>query len=184
MHQLSRRLQKDLAQLTGIAANDLRLLFRQFDTAEAAREGLLDVLPRMVSIYGAAAATLAADYFDDLRDAAEVKGSFRAIPAEPQTGGLDVLARWAVGPMFQAAPDPLAALSLAAGGAQRSIADAARLTVVESAIQDPRAQGWTRVGHGECDWCKQYLDGEVHYTEGYDFQAHNNCGCTAETVYG
>jgi len=184
MHPLSKTLRRDLNDLTDIARNDLRVLFRQFDTAEAARQGLLDVLPRLVTIYGAAAATLAADYFDDLRDASEAKGRFRAIPAEPETGGLDALARWAVGPMFQAAPDPLAALSLAAGGAQRSIANAARLTVVQSSLADPRAQGWTRVGHGECDWCKQYLDGEVHYVEGYDFQAHNNCGCTAETVYG
>ena len=143
----------------------------------------MDVLPRLVTIYGAAASTLAADYFDDLRDASEAKGRFRAIPAEPDTDGLDRLARFAVGPMFQASPDPAAALSLASGGAQRSIANASRLTVVQSSLEDPRAQGWVRVGFGECDWCQQYLDGEVHYTEGYDFNAHNNCNCTAETAY-
>jgi hypothetical protein len=183
MHPLTKALRSDLNGLTNIAHNDLRILFRQFNTAEAARDGLMDVLPRLVTIYGSAAATLAADYFDDLRDASEVKGRFRAIPAEPVTGGLDVLARWAVGPMFQEVPDPASSLSLAAGGAQRSIADAARLTVVQSSLEDPRAQGWVRVGSGECDWCQKYLDGEVHYTEGYDFQAHNNCGCTAEPAY-
>lgn len=184
MHPLSRALRSDLNGLTDIARNDLRILFRQFDTAEAARDGLMDVLPRLVTIYGAAAATLAADYFDDLREASAARGRFRAIPAEPSTGGLDTLARWAVGPMFQATPDPASALSLAAGGAQRSIANAARLTVVQSSIADPRAAGWMRVGNGECDWCQKFLDGEIHYTAGYDFDAHNNCGCTAETVYG
>lgn len=183
MHPLSRELQKDLFALTDIAANDLRVMFRQFGTAEAARDGLIRMLPQLVTIYGAAAATLASDYYDELRDAAGVKGRFRAIPAVPVTSGLDALAVWSVGPMFQAIPDPSAALSLAAGGAQRSIADAARETVVQSSLEDSRARGWVRVGHGECDWCQQYLDGEVHYSEGYDFQAHNRCNCTAETAF-
>lgn len=183
MHRLSKALRNDLAALTDIARKDLLILFRQFDTAEAARDGLMDVLPRLVTIYGAAAATLAADYYDELRDESEAKGNFRAIPAEPVVGGMAALAIWAVAPMFKGNPDPESALSLAAGGAQRSIADAARLTVVQSSLEDPRAKGWVRVGHGECDWCQKYLDGEVHYTDGYDFKAHNNCGCTAETAY-
>jgi hypothetical protein len=41
-----------------------------------------------------------------------------------------------------------------------------------------------RVGNGECDWCQRFLDGEVHYAEGYDFAAHDHCGCTAEPVFG
>lgn len=183
MRALSRQLRADLNALTGIAANDLALLWREFDSAEAARDGLLDVLPRLVTIYGSAAATLASDYFDEVRNEAGARGTFGAITAEPETGGLDVLARWAVGPMFSADPDPDAALSLASGGAQRSIVNAARLTVVQSSIKDPRAQGWVRVGHGECDWCKRYLDGTVHQSEGYGFDAHNHCLCTAEPVY-
>lgn len=183
MQARSKQLRADLFALTGIASNDLALLWREFDSAEAARDGLMDALPKLVAIYGAAAASLASDYFDDMRDAAGVRGRFTAITAEPVTGGLDVLARWAVGPMFQSEPDPDAALSLAAGGAQRSIANAARLTVVQSSIRDPRSQGWVRVGHGECEWCQQYLDGTVHQSEGYGFDAHNNCLCTAEPVY-
>jgi hypothetical protein len=183
MRQRSKALRTDLADLTNIAHNDLRILFAQFNSGDEARDGLMDVLPRLVTLYGAAAATLAADYFDDVRDEAGAAGRFRAIPAEPVTGGLDTLARWAVGPMFQATPDPESALSLAAGGAQRSITDAARLTVVQSSVEDPRARGWVRVGNGECDWCQQYLDGTVHHADGYDFQAHNNCGCTAEPAY-
>lgn len=184
MHPLSRAKQRDLAALTGIAENDLRVMWARFDSAEGARDGLLNVLPGLVAIYGAAAATLAADYYDDLRAEKGVRGGFRAIPAEPHTGeGLDVLARWAVGPMFQATPDPAAALSRASGGMQRFIANASRETGVQSALADPAAMGWMRVGHGECDWCKRYLDGEVHYVAGYDFDAHDWCKCDTETVY-
>ena len=76
------------------------------------------------------------------------------------------MARWGVGPLFKAVPDATWALTLVTGGLQRIIADADRETVRFSSIQDKAARGWVRVGSGECDWCKQFLDGEVHYNEG------------------
>jgi len=61
---------------------------------------------------------------------------------------------------------------------QRRIADHLRLTVANNSVTDSAAQGWVRVGSGgSCDWCDQYLDGEVRTTEGYDFDAHDNCNC-------
>jgi hypothetical protein len=40
-----------------------------------------------------------------------------------------------------------------------------------------------RQGNGECDWCTGLLDGEVHYVEGYDFDAHDDCRCIAVPVF-
>src|SRR5688500_10314860 len=106
MRPQAREHRRDLGQLVTLAENDLSLLFRQFDTADDAVAALREALPRFVEIYGAAAATLAADWYDDLREAAEVKGRFRAIPAElPDRGRTDALAGWAAGPMFSAEPD-------------------------------------------------------------------------------
>jgi hypothetical protein len=79
-------------------------------------------------------------------------------------------------PADVAAPIVLAKIS---GGLQRVVLDGARQTIVGSAVNDPAQVGWVRVGNGECDWCQQYLDGEVHYVEGYDFDAHDNCRCDA-----
>lgn len=182
---LIRTHQRDLAIVTNQAAQDLGVLWRDgFKSADTARDLLLRGLPQLTEFYGSAAATLGADFYDNLRDAAKVKGSFRAMPARPVTGeALDVLARVAVGPLFQANPDPAAAFSLARGGLQRHIANADRQTVREASIEDPGSQGWTRVGFGECDWCQQFIDGEVHFTEGYDFDAHDHCGCTAVSVF-
>lgn len=174
----------DLAELVGVAQRDLSILFRQFDTAAAARDGLMDVLPRLTAIYGEAAATLGADWYDDLRDAAGARGGFRAIPAETAPRGqTDALARWSVAPLFAAEPDYATTLIKVAGGMQRLIANADRETVRRSSIQDRGAQGWVRMGAGECDWCEQYLDGEIHYTEGYDFEAHDHCNCTAVPAF-
>ena len=152
--------------------------------AEQTRDRLLEVLPRLIATYGSAAATLGADYYDEVRDAAGARKRFRAIPAElPDEGRAEALARWGVAPLFKAVPDATSALTLVTGGLQRIIADADRETVRFSSIQDKAARGWVRVGSGECDWCKQFLDGEVHYTEGYGFDAHDHCGCTAEPAF-
>src|SRR5690348_2329597 len=127
---LSSAHRRELRALTGLAERDLAALWRQFDTAKAARDALMDILPRLVAIYGTAAATLAADYFDEARDAAAVAGTFRAIPAEPASpAALEVLAGVAVGPLFGPAPDFASALTLARGGLQRHVANADRLTV-------------------------------------------------------
>jgi len=176
---------RDLAELTGLAQKDLSLIWAKFNTATAARDGLIELLPRLVAIYGSAAATLGADWYDEMRAAAAVKGSFRAIPAElPDVGRTDALARWGVTPLFSATPDFASSLTLVSGGLQRIISRADRETVRFSSIQDPKAKGWVRVGNGECDWCKNLLDGEIHYVEGYDFDAHDHCRCTADPVFG
>lgn len=180
---LTRTHRRDLRVLTDQAGSDLRILWRDFGSADAARDTLMRALPLLVAEYGSAAATLGADYFDDARDAAGVRGRFRAEPARTVAEeALDVLARVAVGPLFGATPRPADALTLATGGLQRHIANADRETVTQAAVQD-RKSGWVRVGDGGCDWCAEYLDGEVHYTEGYDFDAHDHCNCSAEPVF-
>lgn len=181
---LSKARRRDLLELTGLANKDLSILWRDFTTADEARDGLMESLPRLMALYGSAAATVAADYYDDAREAAGAAGRFRAIPADlPDLGRTESLARWAVSPLYTATPDFDTALVKAGGGLQKIIANAARETVVTSSVQDRRA-GWMRVGSGSgCEWCAQYLDGEVHYVEGYDFDAHDWCKCDAEAVF-
>ena len=176
---------RDLGRVTEMAQRDLAALWRSDPDPVKARALLMRALPRLVGLYGSAAATLAADYYDESRDVAGVGGRFRAEPAvTANVGKLETLARVAVGPLFGANPDVLSALTLALGGLQRHIANADRETVTTASVQDPRAKGWVRVGKGGCDWCKQYLDGEVHYVKGYDFQAHDHCNCTAVPEFG
>lgn len=172
---------RDLQVLTATAAGDLRVLFREFTTAEDARDGLMDVLPRLVGMYGAAAATLGADWYDDLRDLAGVRGRFTAIPAElPDVGRTDALARWGVGPLFAATPDFASALTLVSGGLQKIIANADRQTIQRSSTEDRRARGWARAGTGGCDFCQMLIGRGAVYTEATaDFETHDHCGCVA-----
>lgn len=171
----------DLSALALLAERDLRVLFGEAGSPTSVREALRDVLPRLVALYGSAAAALAADWYDDLRDAAAARGRFTAIPAElPDTGRTDALARWSVGPLFAATPDFATALSKAAGGLQRIVANADRDTIRLSSVQDPAARGWARAGVGDCEFCRMLIGRGFIYTEATaDFDSHDRCGCVA-----
>jgi hypothetical protein len=180
---------RDLAALVGIAETDLRLLFQQVGTAaDDVRDALMDALPRLVAIYGAAAATLAADWYDDYRDERGAGGRFRAIPAAlvADEGRFESLARWSVAPLYSATPDLDAAFGKVFGGTQRLIADAGRETVMGSLRQDPQGRGWSRHTDGSaCDFCQGIAGrGAVYSATTADFSAHDDCGCVAVPEYG
>lgn len=184
---LVRAHRRDVEELLRLALNDLGLVWRQVTTADAARAALLDLLPDLAAVYGSAAATLGADWYDEMRDAAAVPGRFRAIPAEPEIDRTDALARWAVGPLFSATPDFDAAKALAAGGFQRLVADADRHTVLLSSKHDPRGGRWSRQTTGKsCDFCLTLAGrGAVYRTaETADFRSHDHCDCLATPEFG
>lgn len=175
----ARRHRADLAELARLAENDLSIVFRDVDNAVAVRDELEDYLPKLVAMYGSAAASLGADWYDDLRERAEVRGRFQAIVAElPDEGRTTSLAHWGVAPLFGADPDATTALSKVTGGLQRIIFNADRDTITYSSIQDPRARGWQREGAGECEFCQMLLGrGAVYTEESSQFESHDRCKC-------
>lgn len=178
-------LRSNVAALATLAARDLEEIWRQVNDAVQAREALKDVLPALLDTYGAAAATLAADWYDELRDELGVAGRFSAIPAEVGTAGGLALAGWAVSPLFAAEPDWRLAQSMVAGGLQRRVANASRYTIAGSAIADPAADGWQRVGvGGSCQFCRMLISrGSVYSEAGADFSSHDRCNCTAAPAF-
>lgn len=176
---------RDLEQIARQADLDMAALFSQFETPDDIRDGLLDTLPRMMAVYGSAAATLGADWYDDLREDAGVRGRFQAIPAElPDRGRTDALARWSVGPLYAANPDRTLTLSKLTGGFERIIFNADRDTITRSAIQDPGARGWAREGAGECDLCQLLLGrGAVYTEESSQFETHDRCKCVGVPAF-
>ena len=168
-----------------MAASDLDALWRQVGTADEAREALLDILPALVDVYGSAAGTVAADWYDNLRDELNIERRFFAIVAEIEDPGTDALARWGISPLFSDNPDPDAARSLINGGLQRRIADVSRNTVRISSLEDPVADGWQRVGDGSsCAFCLMLIArGAVYSDASADFASHDHCGCAAAPAF-
>lgn len=181
----AKRHRADLAELARLAESDLSVVFRDVSNADMVKGALNDILPPLVALYGSAAASLGADWYDDLRERAEVRGRFQAIVAElPDVGRTESLAGWAIGPLFGAEPDATTALSKAAGGLQRIIFNADRDTVTRSSIQDRAATGWQREGVGKCELCALILTrGAVYTEESSQFETHDNCMCVGVPVF-
>lgn len=167
-------LRRETAKVVSLADGDLTRLWRLVADGASAETALRDLLPAIVTEYGQVGAALAAEWYDEQRAKAGARGRFTAIPVEPSDRGAQALVGWALA----TATDDDSLKQLILGGTQRRILDHARLTITRSSIEDRAAQGWVRVGVGECDWCQQYLDGEVRAVA-YDFPAHDFCACTA-----
>lgn len=179
----SSQLRSAVAELARKANADLEPVWSKVSTPVQARDALMDILPALVDRYGSASATVAAVWYDAARDQRAVRGRFEAIVADLGTAGAATLAGWGVSPLFAAEPNWDAAKVLVGGGLQRRIANSARQTVMRSAVADPHALGWQRVGNGECDFCSGLLNGAVYSEAAADFAAHDHCKCAAEPAW-
>jgi hypothetical protein len=167
-------LQAETVKIVRLANQDLSRLWRLVANGAAADEALHDLLPAIVREYGAAGGAVAAEWYDQQREKAGAGGRYFADPIPADDRGAHAL----VGAAVKQARDDNTLKTLILGGVQRRIADHVRLTVANNSVSDRAAEGWVRVGAGgSCDWCDQYLDGEVRTTAGYDFDAHDNCNC-------
>lgn len=142
------------------------------------REVLMELLPAIADFYGDAGVALAAAWYVEQRDLAEARGTFDPVVPDPPTRARwESLARWSTGTATSAE----SALMLASGGMQRHVADSHRLTITESALADPAASGWRRVGvGGSCGFCRMLIDrGHVYSDASVTFRSHDHCNCAA-----
>ncbi|HEX6458796.1 MAG TPA: hypothetical protein VF032_07755 [Thermoleophilaceae bacterium] len=163
-----------------VAQGDLAVLWRSVRDARDAKEALMDLLPDLVETYSLAAGSLAADYYDALREEAGARKRFSAIVPEPGDTGTQSLVAWAL----DTATDGESFKSLVEGGFQKRIANGARNVVTTSSVADPSAEGWMRIGSGECDFCAMLVSrGAVYSEESVDFAPHDHCHCQAAPAF-
>lgn len=177
-------LRESVDHLHRIASGDLDRIWRRVTNAVQAREALKTILPSLIEAYGSAAATVAADWYDEMRAELQVRGRFSAIPAPISEPGAETLARWGVGPLFDSNPDWRRARMLIDGGLQRRIANVARETIQLSSVEDPRAAGWQRQAAGGCVFCRMLAGrGAVYSQLSADFASHDHCRCVAVPAF-
>lgn len=174
-------LRQALADLNVLAARDLGGIFRALREGDDYAEALHDILPALIDRYGEAAAALAADWYDDLRDTKGVGGRFAAIPAEVGDTGAHSLVGWAL----DEATNDASLVALLEGGVQRRVVNFGRFTVMESTYADPRADGWQRLGQGSnCPFCDLLISRGAVYSEATaDFGSHDHCNCVAVPAF-
>lgn len=173
---------KAVTALTGRAKAALIAAWPSAGSAEQVRDALLTILPAIGDEFTTAAASLAADWYDDLREERRVPGRHRSLlPEPPDLARYEALARWGVSPLFTESPNVAAAQSLVSGGLGRIVANGHRDTVMLNAVADPQALGWSRYGSGSsCEFCQMLISrGDVYTEATADFEAHDHCNCIA-----
>lgn len=176
------RLHNDVAAVAARAANDLAGAYDLAALAERqAYATLFDVVPDIVVAYGEAAAAIAADWYDDVRDADRIPGRFVTAPADLADVRVEPLVGWAES--TATAPDAFETLLL--GGLSTRVADWARATIIGSSLTDPGATGWQRVASSTaCAFCRMLAGRGAVYSEArVDFAAHDKCLCSATPAF-
>lgn len=174
--------QRDVVTLARAALADW---WRDLDVsdAKAAVAALEEFVPDLVAAYGDVAATVAADWYDALREQAGVSGSYRARLAEPLPAEqVRASARWASGPLFGRQPDPDRALGMLSNAVQRLVQQQGRDTMTRNVRSDPSRPRWMRVPHGRtCAFCLMLASrGPVYLsaaTAGAYNRYHDVCNC-------
>lgn len=168
-----------LASLTGRSLDEVR-------------DALLQALPGLVSQFGDVAATIAADFYDTLREQAGAKGAFTALLADPAPPAqVQASVRAVIGPMY-AQQDPRAVAGVLASTADRYVLQVGRDTITASARKDPAKPRWARVPQGDtCAFCTLLASrGAVYESEhtakykGESLHAyHGDCDCIPTPIY-
>lgn len=172
-----------LARLAGV---DLIAMLGGVSSPEEAFAALMDSLPVLTAVYGSAASSMAATFYDDQRAAVGAPGRFSATVAElPDEQRFRALASWSIGDLPLDDSRLEVVRSKAAGGLARIVANADRDTIIGSAELDPVAQGWQRItGPGSCGFCQMLAARGVVYTSRtVDFGAHDSCSCVAAPAF-
>lgn len=174
------RFRREIRDLGIEAEKDIAILWRSLNDPRDAKGDLFDLLPELTAAYHGAAAAVAADFYDEVREQAGARGRFTPILLDPPSLGTDELVKWAL----DTAKDGTAFQSLIAGGVTRRIANGARDVVTRSSIADPAATGWMRTGAGSCNFCAMLISRGAVYTESsVDFAAHDHCDCGAAPAF-
>lgn len=180
----------DGARLRAAQVTLRRLLVAEFEQffgaldltkPEAAREALLAYTPALVDRYGVAAASVAAEWYDELRAAEGIPGRFRAAAIVPdESVAIRETVRRAAGHLFTDNPN-LTLLGISSKAGKYAL-DGSRATVTTSSIRDPRSSGWQRVTRaGACRFCRMLAGrGGVYREASADFASHDDCNCAAQ----
>lgn len=179
----AQKFRKGTAALADLARSDLSAYFGALDLTrpEAARDGLLEVIPVLTAQYGDAAAAMAAEWYADMRSDEGVPGGLPAVQVAQAVPDAQVTAsvRYAAGSLFT--PTPEQTLTTILGALTRYVMDYSRHQVLATVKADPEASGWQRVTRPTaCGFCQMLASrGGVYTSTTAFFASHDFCHCGA-----
>ena len=179
------RLSHATTKITDAADRVLSKFFSAVDLGDPVmvRDAMLELLPALTQEYGDMAATVAAEWYEDMR-AKEVAGKYAArLAPTADPSAVQGSVRWAAGELFTASPE--GTLRLIEGSLQRYVLQAARDTVSVNVVADLARPRFAVVPTGAkpCPWCVIMASrGWVYLTEASaqkHSSFHDDCKCQA-----
>lgn len=181
------RLARGQRRLAAYAADDLRRLFTSFDLSspDRVRDALLEVVPQLVREYGDLAAVVAAEWYEEVRNA---PGTFHPrLGPNAQVDAVEGNVRYAARHLYTDTPE--AVLGVLQGSMQRHIAYSGRETIARNVRFDPARPRYARVPTGArtCAFCEMVASrGFVYASEQHaqrrgrgqiQDKYHDDCNC-------
>jgi len=173
------------SQLSALVRAELEALFLSLDLSrpEVARDALLEFLPVLTEQYGAVAATLAADWYEELRAASGAVGRFSAVTAASvPAGAVEAKVRFLASHLWT--PEPAAMLGGLLTAADKYVKQPGRDTVAYNAKRE--GVRWARVPTGAktCSFClvlasrdAVYLTEKAASRKANGDRYHGDCDC-------
>jgi hypothetical protein len=148
------------------------------------RADLLEGVPEVVAYFSEGSAALAADFYDDEREAAGARGLYLAEPViVDRAEKIRNAVAWAAAPLLEPSGDATPQQRLAEI-VQYETARPYRDTITANRQRDPEAVGWRRLASGGCKFCQMLAGrGAVYRQDTARFASHTNCHCTAQPVF-
>lgn len=167
--------------LHSLVERDVRSVWSAVDLAkpDLVRDEFLRFTPELVRVYGDGAATLAADWYDELRAEQRLVDRFRAELAQGVPDAwVQERVRFGAGALWSSPDDfPKFIIDISHGYVTQSYGD----TISGATKADPLAVGWERIPNpGACDFCVMLAGrGGVYKKATSRFASHSGCRCSA-----
>lgn len=160
---------------------DVRSAWAGVDLSNPAgvRDEFLRFTPELVRVYGDGAATLAADWYDELRTEQRLVGRFRAeLAVGVPDAWVEERVRFGAGSLWANPEDfPKFIVDISHGYVTQAYGD----TISGAVKADPTAVGWERIPNsGACKFCIMLAGrGGVYKESTSRFASHSGCRCSA-----
>jgi hypothetical protein len=183
---------QDNSQLSQLVRAELEAFFLSLDLTkpELVRDALLEFVPLLTQEYGAVAATLAADWYEDLRGASGVAGRFTAITAgNIPTGAVEAKVRYLAGHLWT--PEPAEMLGALLTAADKYVKQPGRDTMAANAKREGVRFARVPSGAKTCSWCLILASRDAVYVSrrsagdlgnGHGDGYHGDCDCLVTPI--
>lgn len=171
---------------------ELEGFFRSLDLnkPELARDALLEFMPILTDQYGAVAATMAADWYEELRADSGASGRFRATTASGvPVGAVEAQVRFSAGHLWT--PDPLAMLGSLLVAADKYVKQPGRDTIAANARREGVKFARVPTGAKTCAFCLTLASRDAVYVSrksagdrgnGHGDGYHGDCDCLVTPI--